>query len=315
MRGNILQMINKLKGKLKIGAAVLGAIILFLIFTVNIDGGYAGVVYNKKGGIEQEALSPGLHPISPMKKVMAYPVSTETMYLSADKEEGGDNDNSYKMNSKEGRPVTVSAEFTYHYDINTLSNVYSKFRGRTPKQIEDSYIRARIKEASGAVAGRYEILDIYGNKREVIANEIKEYLKKELATAYITVEDFTFTDVEPDKDTLKAIQERVTAQQALAKLAVDKEISKQTAEKNKIEAEGAAAAALVKANGDAAVKIAQAQGEAAANAKLQTSLTPQLIEMERIKAQVKQAEAMSKWSVTTFINGGNSPLLNLPVNK
>ena len=100
------------------------------------------------------------------------------------------------------------------------------------------------------------------------------------------IADVTFGNPDLDEETQKAIDARVKAAQELEKLKLDKQIAKENAEKQKIEAEG-----------NAVVRLTNAKSEADANKLLQQSITDELIRM-------KEAEARLKHGWVTVQSGG-----------
>lgn len=62
-----------------------------------IETGKTGIVYNYKDGVQKETLQPGIHFISPLKKVKEFSTSNEILVMSKDKREGSENDDSFKV--------------------------------------------------------------------------------------------------------------------------------------------------------------------------------------------------------------------------
>ncbi|HLO11337.1 MAG TPA: SPFH domain-containing protein [Pseudoneobacillus sp.] len=303
--------------QLGIGGGIFGIVLIIaLVLIVSsisvIKPGYAGVIYNKNGGIEKTVLTQGWHIISPFKDVTSYAVSTEQGYMSRNGKEGGKDDDSFNIPTKSGKTVNVDMEYSYHFDIEKLPDVFTKFRGQEGKDIESSFMRGKFKAWAGEVSSTYDVIDIYGDKRANLNQAVFEHVKQKFAEFGIIIETLNFSRIDPDPETAKAIQDRVNAEQTLQKLETDKKIAQSEADKKKITAEGDAAAALVKAQNDAEVKRVAAEGEAKANNLLQASMTDKLVEYKKLEVQQAQAEAMSKWQVQTFINGGSqTPLLNI----
>jgi regulator of protease activity HflC (stomatin/prohibitin superfamily) len=283
---------------------VLGLIALIVLFKsiVIIKPGFAGVVYNMNGGVTNSSLSQGVHGVWPWQSVTSYPVSRETVFLTADTKEGSDNDESFPIASSDGQPVRIGVSYTYHFDPHHLGDVFNFFKGAPTSTIEGGFIRSRLKPDVSAASCQYSISDIYGAKRNVVAMAAMEALSKDLAKNYIVIDDFGITDVIPDANTLTAINEKVRATQELQKAMITKqqqEISAQTL--------------VIKAQGEADAKYVAAQGEAKANAALQKSITPELVRYKQIEVMGKQAEAQKNWNVNTYIQGsGSGTLLNIP---
>lgn len=303
-----------------LGSVILGFVIVVgaggaLTCIEKINPGYAGIVYSLNGGVQEETLGQGMHFVSPFKKIIAYPVSTETMYMSRENDEGKGN-GSFPVISKGGKTVTVDAEFSYSYQEDMLHKVFTKWRGKSPRDIEDSFIKARIKESCNKVTSQYDVLDIYGEKLPEINSKIFDSLKETLDDVGITVENFALTNVAPDPDTQAAIQAKVDAQQKLEQdkieaerqavanqKAIDMEKAKQeqeniqNTERNKRIKENAAAEAE-------AIRL-KAEAEAEANKKISASLTENLLELRKTEAWQaggSQVPTIQGGDVTPFVD-------------
>jgi regulator of protease activity HflC (stomatin/prohibitin superfamily) len=90
----------------------------------------------------------------------------------------------------------------------------------------------------------------------------------------------------------KSIDEQFAAQQAA-----------QTADANRRKAEAEAAANVARAKGEAQVTIEKARAEATANRLLAGSITPQLLELERLRVEKSRVE---KW------NGEQATIVQTP---
>ena len=91
---------NQSLGILGIGIALLVAVGGLFLSTYKINPGYAGVVYNMDGGIESDVLGQGFHLVAPWRKVVEYPVSTETVYYTKSNDDGdAKRDNSINVNN------------------------------------------------------------------------------------------------------------------------------------------------------------------------------------------------------------------------
>lgn len=257
---------------------ILGIVVAFVIIAVGfvalaierVPAGYMGVVYSVNGGVKGEPLGQGWHILAPTKKVVNYPISTESLYLSKEIIDDSEKDDSFNISSKDGKTVNVDAELSYRYDGERLNDVYKKFRGRKADDIANTFIRARLKDVANRVSSQYGVLDIYGEKRSELNNKVFEDLSKVLDANGIVLETFAFTRIEPDEETKKAINERVNAQQKLEQMKTEKSQAEVQAQKKIIEAQAQADAEIIRAT-----------GQAEANRVLNESLTTTLIEYEK----------------------------------
>ena len=287
--------LNQKVGNIGIGLGLFGAATLGFMCTYKIAPGYAGVVYNMDGGVEDNVLPQGYHVVAPWKKVTAYPISTETVYYtkSADGKESGETaDNSINVNTKDGKQVNVSVTYSFHMDADNLPAVFTKFRGQSTAKIEAGYVKNEMYQAINEVTSQYSLMDLVGDKRPEINSKVFEKFKASLEPFGIVIETFNLSDVVPDEQTKDAIQKVVNAQNVLEQAKIEKQTAEVEAEKARIQARGRADAALI-----------EAEGQAQANLKLQQSLSEGIL----------QQRAIEKWDGTfpqVMSDGG--VLFNIP---
>lgn len=288
---------NKRKISFTVGAvasaiAIITTLGIIKSSLVSIKPGYVGVVYSMDGGIKNATLPQGYHFIAPIDKVTSYPVSTETVFLSQSQSEGSKIDESFDINSKSGKPVNVDISYSYHMDANKLPEIFTKFRGQDAQVIEDNFIRAKLKSAINNCSSQYEVMDIYGSSRPELRQKVFDVFSKDMAQYGIIIESFDFTGIRPDKASMQSIQDKVNAEQAAQTALILQQKAKTEAETAKI----------------------TAQGQADANTVLQASVTDQLIKYKELEVAGKQADAMAKWNVSTYVAGSSTPLINVPTN-
>jgi prohibitin 1 len=253
---------------IKRGAIALGILVALIVgwfsFTETINQGHAGVVYSRSNGVEDKTLGQGIHFVNPMKRITEYPVSTETV----------EHDN-LSLATQDGKPLTVDITYDYYNDVEKLPSIYNKFKGQKPEAIEESWLKARLKDSALAVTSKYTILEVF-QSREKIKAEIQQQFQKDVKTHGFVIENVVFGTPKPDKNTQKAIQAVVDAQQDLEKLKIDKEKATEIAQKQFIEAQGVANA-----------KIEEARGISQSNSVISKSITPEILKLEELKARQK----------------------------
>lgn len=313
----------------KIGAAVLGFImmiglILMLMCIEKVPAGYVGVVYNMSGGVDGEVLTQGFHFVSPTKKVTTYSIGIEQSYLTSEDKGDSKKDESFNVPTSDGKTVRVDLEFSYKFNAERVADTFVQFKGRSGKDIKDTFIKPKVQAWTQEVTARYPVTDIFGDKRTEINAELDIYLKEKFEPYGIIIDTVNFTNISVDEETAAAIQKKVTAQQELELANIEAQTAKIQAEKDKevalIEAQKNKEAALVNAERDRetaaieaerkviaaqaeadAVRIA-AEAEAEANRLIAESLTPELIEKikyEHWKGDVPQ------------VQGNTTPIISL----
>lgn len=284
------------KGAVATGIVAVLVVGGFFAFTTNVKTGNAGLVINLSGGLEDKVLGQGMKPVMPWKKVVQYPVSTETVYLS--KENGDD----FPTTTNESKQISIDARYSYHMDVKKLPDVYRKFRGASNTAIENGWIKTELQKTVRAVTSEYSVFELNGNKVAEINGKVLAKLSESLAHEGIVLEDFSIGAVHPDEKTAAAIQANVDAQLALQKLEMEKKQKEIEAEKARIEAKGKADAATI-----------EAQGTSDANKLLEKSITPQLIQLKELDVQMEIAKNQN---LPRILMGGNgdtgSAILNIP---
>ena len=268
---------NKVVGGIVVAGVIIVGGVLLALSTHKIKPGYVGVVYNLRGGIQDNVLTQGLRIVSPFQKVSQYSVATEQAYLSRDKKEGSLDDDSFMIPTSDGKTVNVDLEFSYHFDVDTLPETFTRFKGQTGKEIEDNFIRGKMKAWASEVSSTFSVIDIYGEKRSELNSNVLAHVKEKFNEYGIIIDSVNFSRIELDAETAKAIQERINKQQEL--------------ETAKIEAQG-----------EADAKIIKAQGEAEANRVLTEDLNDEILMKMYIEKWDGILPKVSSDNVSPFID-------------
>lgn len=168
------------------------------------------------------------------------------------------------------------------------------FKGQSGETVKDKFIKPKMSAWTQEVTAKFPVTDVFGDKRQELNEELDTYLKKKFEPYGIIIDTVNFTSVDTDKETSAAIQKKVTAQQELelanieaktAKVEADKEkeVAMIKAEQDKEKAAIEAEQKKIQAEGEAEATRIKAEAEADANKKIAESLTPELIEKEKIE--------------------------------
>lgn len=302
----------------KIGAIFLGTVIMVGIIVCalcieRVPAGYVGVVYNMKNGIVEDTLSQGWHLVSPTKRVTMFSIGIEQSYLTATKDGDSPDDDSFSAPSSDGKGLQMELTFTYRYETNYVANTFTRFKGRTGKEILDSFIKPNVISWTKEVTAKYPVADILGEKRADLNTILSNYLAEKFLPYGIIVENASLINIEVDDETRASITKKVTAQQELELANIEAQTAKVQAEKDKqvaiIEAEKDKATAeieaekeKIKAQGEADARKIAADAEAEANQKIAKSLTPELI--EKIKYEQWNGEL-------PHVQGSSTPIVDI----
>lgn len=281
-----------------IGGIVLAVIIIIVLIVgfscaKKVPAGYVGIVYSMSGGISDDVLTQGWHLVSPTKQVTLYSVGIEQSYLTAGEDGDSKNDDSFEVPSSDGKGLKVDLTFTYRYDADRVTDLFTRFKGQSGKEVRDSFIKPNIISWTKEVTAKYPVTEILGDERANLNIALSEYIKEKFDPYGIIVENVSLIDIDADDETRASVQRKVNAQQELELAQIeqktanvqaqkDKEVALIAAEQEKEVAQISAEKAKIKAEGEAeAIKI-QAEAEAEANKEIADSLTPELIENNKI---------------------------------
>lgn len=299
-----------------VGLAVLivGGLFVGISCTEKIPAGYVGVVYNSlNGGVDGEVITQGWHLVSPTKKVTTYSIGIEQSYLTSEDKGDSPVDESFSTPTSDGKSLTVDLEFSYKFDQDKIADTFIKFKGQSGNTVKDTFIKPKMRAWTQEVTAKYPVTDVFGDKRQELNEALDIYLKQKFEPYGIIIDTVNFTNISTDSETAEAIQKKVTAQQELelanieAKTAKvqadkDKEVALIAAEQEKEKAAIVAEQKKIQAEGEAQATKIKADAEAEANTKIAKSLTPELIEKQKIE----------KWngSVPT-VQGNSTPIVNM----
>lgn len=289
---------KKLGGVVAAILIVLGAI-LTVKSLVKVPAGYAAVQYNANGGVEKKVLDQGWHWKSPTVKTTLYTVGLEQSYLTASKKGDSPDDDSFTASSSEGKSMTLELTYTYQYKQNSVADVFTRFKGQSGKEVRDSFIKPNIVSWTKEIVANYKVSDILSSERANINSTVSDYLAKKFEPYGITISNVSLINIDVDKDTMKAINAKIKAQQDAETQAIQNQTN---IDKAKADAE----AEVTKAKGDADAKVIAAQAEADANAKINSSITDQLIRMKEAEARLKHGWVTVQGSDTVVTKDADS---------
>lgn len=290
-----------------VGSIVTGVVIVLIIIcgfacTERVPAGYVGVVYNMSGGVTGETLNQGWHIVSPTKNVTLYSIGIEQSYLTSDSKGDSKEDESFSTPTADGKSLTVDLEFSYKYDINRVTDVFTQFKGASGKEVKDIFIKPKMIAWTQEVTAKYPVTDVFGDKRQELNEALDTYLKEKFDKYGIVIDTVNFTNISTDPETQEAIQKKVNAQQELELAKIQKQTAKVDAEKEKEVAQINAEKAKIEAQGKADAELIKANAEAEANKKIAESLTDKLIEKSKY----------DKWNgELPYIEGSTTPIVSI----
>jgi regulator of protease activity HflC (stomatin/prohibitin superfamily) len=168
--------------------------------------------------------------------------------------------------SSDLQDVDLSVALNYHIIPDKANLVYQKIG----LEFKERIIDPAIQEVMKAVSARYTAEELI-TKRPAVSSEMKEALKSRLLTSNIAVDAFSIINFSFSQTFTDAIEAKQTAEQNALK-------AKRDLDRIKVEAEQTVAAATA---------------EAKALGLQKQNITPDLIELRKIEANLK---AIQKWN-------------------
>ena len=254
-----------IRGSIIAGVAIVLVIILMAMCSVRVPAGYVAVQYSLNGGVKDKVLTQGWHFIPPTVHATKYTVGIEQSYLTKDDRGDSAEDDSYSASSAEGKALDIELTYTYQYQPENVTAVFTRFKGQSGKEVKESFIKPNIISWSKEVIAKYNVADILGAEKATVNKAITDYVSQKFEPYGITISNVSLINVGVDKKTREVINDKIAAQQK----AETQKIENQT----KVE----------KAEADAKAKLIEAEAEAEANRLLQKSLTDGVLKQQYIE--------------------------------
>lgn len=236
----------------------ISAIILMVLFAfkpwVQVNAGERGIVLNF-GAVQDDVLREGIHFRVPIMQDIV-PLDVKIQKVTTDA----------ASSSSDLQDVDLSVALNYHIIPEKANLVYQTIG----LQFKERIIDPAIQEVMKAVSARYTAEELI-TKRPAVSSEMQEALTTRLLDSYIAVDAFSIISFSFSQTFTDAIEAKQTAEQNALK-------AKRDLDRIKVEAEQT---------------IAAATAEAEALRLQKMNISPDLIELRKIEANLK---AIEKWN-------------------
>ena len=236
-------------------------------------------------------------------KVVEYPTFVQTAKWTHDLNEGRPINEELSFNTLQGLTVYGDISLSYHLDPAKVPAFYVKFRSDDIDQFTHGFLRNVARDSMNRVAANYTVEEIMGEKKPEMEQRSREELQSEVKDIGVVIEQFGFIgSPRPPESVVAAIN---AAQQA-------KYIAQQK-QNELLQSQADAAKQVAAAEGQAKSQIAIAQGEAESNRLRAASISPQIIEWQKLAVTDRWIE---RWngSMPQVEAGGQIPGMLLNVN-
>jgi len=261
----------------KVIPLVFAAFVVFILFIaltnttfLTIQPGEKGVLFERFGdGIDKEEVySDGFHIIAPWNKMIIYDVRLK--------------ENLEQMEGLSKNGLTIKTELSYFYK--PIDQKIGYLHEEIGANYHDQIIKPAIRSATREVIGKYLPEELYSTKREAIQDEIFIAAKEAIAIKNLVLDKVLIREVELPQTLKGAIELKLEQEQESLAYEFRLEKAKQEAERQRIEAEG----------------------KAAANNIINASLTDKILREKGIEATTKLSESPN--SKTVIIGSGKDGL-------
>jgi regulator of protease activity HflC (stomatin/prohibitin superfamily) len=257
--------------KTVISLIIIIAVVLlgFRSFTI-VEAGHRGIVL-QLGAVQPQVLEEGLHFKIPfIQKVVPIEIRVQKA------------ESSQISASRDLQTVTTTLAVNYHLDGMTVNSLYQKVGMEYKARVVDP----AISEALKAITAQYTAEDLIA-KRSEVSSKVKEALAAKLSLYNMVLDEINITEFKFSEEFDRAIEQKQIAEQQALK-------SKLDLERIKIEKEQ---------------EITRAQAQAEALRLQKQEVTPELIKLREIEAQLK---AVEKWDgKLPGVTGGATPFINV----
>ncbi|MGQ0657087.1 MAG: prohibitin family protein [Chromatiales bacterium] len=262
------------KGHPMLRIALIALIVIVVVFVLNpfviVGPGQRGVLL-KLGAVQDKVLGEGFHfRIPVVQSIVKMDVRIQKEQTESD------------ASSKDLQDTHSTIAVNFHVDPPRVNWVYQNLKDEYTQRVIDPTVQEVVK----AVTARYTAIDLI-TQREKVRQEIKGILHERLSQYSIVVDDFAIVNFRFSPQFIQAIESKQTAEQLALKASRD-------LDRIKVEAEQ---------------KLTQARAEAESLRLQKEVITPELVELRKIEAQLK---AIEKWNgLMPQVTGGAMPFINL----
>jgi regulator of protease activity HflC (stomatin/prohibitin superfamily) len=181
--------------------------------------------------------------------------------------------------------VKLDCTIFYSLQQNRVGEIYQNIGPDVEDKILRSEIRASLRDAAATLLAT----ELYTSKRQTFVDSVTQTLTASFGKVGITMEQVLLRNVILPDQITKAINDKIAADQDAQKMIFVLQKEKQEAERKRIEAEGQAKAQQI----------------------VSQSLTPQILEYQRIQA-LRYVGEKGNLIIT---NSGATPMIQIPQKK
>lgn len=212
-------------GGIRFAAIAVVVLVLFLLSNPIkvIPAGHVGVK-DLFGIVSKSVLSPGVHVVIPLTRVVRMSLQTQQLKETAE------------VPSQEGLMMDLEASLLFRLDPAKAAEIYRTVGRDYQSTVVEPQIRSAIRE----ITATYDAKALYSSGREKIAQEISAYFTKLTKERGIITEAVLLRKIGLPAVVANAIQEKLKREQEAEQMKFVLQKEQQEAERKRIEAQGIA---------------------------------------------------------------------------
>ncbi len=222
-----------------LGVVVILLFFVFTVWSISIGNGEVGVRFDKfGGGVSKIQYTEGFHIKAPWVSVSKFNTKTQVFTMSGPTESTADQTHagSIQTTSKEGLYVILDMTVQYKIDATKASVIYQTIGDEG--QYQNIIILPQIRSTIRDVVSQYTAAEVYGEGKAKVETDIFTDLSGKFAPNHIIVESVLLRNVVLPTQLSKAIEDKLTAEQAVQQMEFVLLKEKLEADRKTIEAGG-----------------------------------------------------------------------------
>lgn len=240
-----------------------------------VPSGHVGIkVYllgNAKGA-DTEVLDVGRYWVGINEELHLFPTFQKNYVWTKSVEEGSPRDESITFQTAEGLECNADIGISYHIDPNKVSVIFQKYR-KGIKEITDVFLRNIVRDSLVKISSTMPVETVYGKGKAQLIERAENMVRQELAETGIVIDSlYWIGSIRLPEKVVKALNDKIEATQRSQKK--ENELREEQAEAKK---------RVAKSQGEAEAILTVAKAKAQANTIISKSLTPTLIEYEKVQ--------------------------------
>jgi len=245
-----------------------------LVSCSKVPAGNVGIKFHLLGtdkGVDYEVLTPGRYHIGVNEELFRFPTYQQTKIWTADQREGSPNDDDFNFQSKKGLKLSASVSIEYHVPAENVPAIFEQYK-KGLDEITNKVLRNSLRNAFNMAASQLTSEQMYGEGKIAFMLQVDSIAKIEAEQRNIVIDDiFLIGNIVVPTSITEALNNKVKADQIAQQKESELRQTEADAQKRIADAHGKAEAIKIKA-------VAQAE----ANKLINASLTPTLVNYEKV---------------------------------